>query len=245
MSSRTTDETPTKADCESFLRSGERIDDLLVNGLKIIQNPSAFCFGCDAVEIANFVTGGARDRAVDLGSGTGIITILLGGKKGIRCTGVEIQPEMAEMSRRSIEMNGLGGVCDIIAAPMQNVREHFSSGYATIVVSNPPYRKKDGGAEIENKSVALARHEIAVTLAEVVEAAAYLTRPGGRFYLVHRADRLGEIIYECKSRRLEPKTLQALTPGAGKPPHLIMLKCVKDGREGIEILPERVVDTVV
>ena len=142
-------------------------------------------------------------------------------------------------------MNGLGGVCDIVNAPMQNVGEFFSSGYATIVVSNPPYRKKDGGVAIDNESVALARHEIAVTLSEVTDAAAYLTRPGGRFYLIHRADRLAEIIYECKKRRLEPKVLQALTPAPNKPPHLIMLKCVKDGREGIEILPERVVDTVV
>lgn len=236
---------PTDATLGAYLHDGERVDDLLVNGLKIIQNPGTFCFGCDAVEIANFVTGGAKDRAVDLGSGTGIITLLLGGKKGIRCTGVEIQPEMAEMSRRSIEMNRLGEVCDIVNAPMQNVREHFEPGYATIVVSNPPYRKKDGGAEIENESVALARHEIAVTLREVVETAAYLTRPGGRFYLIHRADRLAEIIYECKKKRLEPKVLQTLIPAPNKPPHLVMLKCVKDGREGIEILPERVVDTVV
>lgn len=237
--------TANETDLSEYLRDGERVDDLLVNGLKIIQNPSAFCFGCDAVEIANFVTGGAKDRAVDLGSGTGIITLLLGGKKGIRCTGVEIQSDMAEMSRRSIEMNGLGGVCDIINAPMQSVREHFAPGYATIVVSNPPYRKKDGGAAIDNESVALARHEIAVTLREVADAAAYLTRPGGRFYLIHRADRLAEIIYECKKRRLEPKVLQTLVPAPNKPPHLIMLKCVKDGKEGLEILPERVVDTVV
>ena len=84
--------TANETETSQYLRDGERLDDLLVNGLKIIQNPSAFCFGCDAVEIANFVTGGAKDRAVDLGSGTGIITLLLGGKKGIRCTGVEIQP---------------------------------------------------------------------------------------------------------------------------------------------------------
>ncbi len=229
----------------AYLHSGERVDDLLVNGLKIIQNPDAFCFGCDAVEIANFVTGGAKDRAIDLGSGTGIITILLGGKKGIRCTGVEIQSDMAEMSRRSIAMNGLENMCDIVNAPMQDVKAHFESGCATIVVSNPPYRKKDGGTAIENMSVALARHEIAVTLKEVLDAAAYLTRPGGRFYLIHRADRLAEIIYECKSRKLEPKVLQILVPSEGKSPHLIMLKCVKDGREGIEIMPERVVDTVV
>ena len=222
----------------------ERVDDLLVNQLKIIQNPSAFCFGCDAVEIANFVTGGVKDRAVDLGSGTGIITILLAGKKGIPCTGVEIQSDMAEMSRRSILLNGLTNA-DIINAPLQNISEHLQAGSATIVVSNPPYAKAETGKKADEESVAIARTELTVTLREVIECASYLLSTGGRFYLIHRADRMAEVINECITARLEPKVIQMLTPKKGKKPHLFMLKCIKDGKSGIEILPEREVNTIV
>lgn len=222
----------------------ERVDDLLVNGLKIIQNPDAFCFGCDAVELANFVTGGVKDRAVDLGSGTGIITVLLAGKKKIDCVGVEIQPEMAEMSRRTIEMNGLNNA-RIINAPMQNVREHLPAGYATIVVCNPPYRKAETGEKTANRSVAIARHEITVTLSEVIESAAYLLNSGGNFYIVHQSERMSEVIEECLKRKLEPKILQILTPNESKPPHLFLLKAVKDGKKGLNVLPQRAVDTWV
>lgn len=222
----------------------ERVDDLLVNGLKIIQNPSAFCFGCDAVEIANFVTGGAKDKAVDLGSGTGIITLLLAGKKGIPCTGIELQPQMSEMSQRSIMLNGLKNAC-VINAPLQRVADYMDAGSATIVVSNPPYAKAETGKTAEEESIAMARTELTVNLKEVVECASFLLSTGGRFFLIHRADRMAEVINECISARLEPKVLQVLTPKKGKKPHLFMLKCIKDGKSGMEILPEREVNTIV
>ena len=222
----------------------ERVDDLLVNGLKIIQNPSAFCFGCDAVELANFVTGGVKDYAVDLGSGTGIITLLLAGKKGIRTTGVEIQPDMADMSKRSIELNNLDNA-DIICTPMQKITDFIESGSATIVVCNPPYRKVNTGEKQLQDSIAIARHEIAVTLAEVVATAKKLLSTGGRFYMVHQTERLGEVIACCKANKLEPKVLQILTPNEEKPPHLFLLKCIYGAKEGLEVLPQRVVDTCV
>ncbi len=222
----------------------ERVDDLLVNGLKIIQNPAAFCFGCDAVELANFVTGGKKDVAVDLGSGTGIITILLAGKKGIPCTGIEIQPDMSEMSQRSLMLNGLKNAC-IINAPIQRVADYMDAGSATIVISNPPYAKAESGFTAEEKGIAIARTEITVTLKEVVDCAAFLLNTGGKFYIIHRADRMAEVIAECRSARLEPKVLQVLSPKKGKKPHLFMLKCIKDGKSGIELLPEREVNTIV
>lgn len=222
----------------------ERVDDLLVNGLKIIQNPSAFCFGCDAVEIANFVSGGKKDRAVDLGSGTGIITLLLAGKKGIPCVGIEIQSDMAKMANRSIALNGLDNA-KVINARMQDVAQHMQAGSATIVVTNPPYAKANSGKSAESESVALARTELAVTLREVVECASYLLSTGGSFYIVHRADRMAEVISECTKVRLEPKILQVLTPAKNKKPHLFLLKAVKDGKTGLEILSQREVDTWV
>ena len=232
-------------DAENLVLPFERVDDLLVNGLKIIQNPSAFCFGCDAVELANFVTGGVKDKAYDLGSGTGIITLLLGGKKGIRCTGVEIQSDMAEMSRRSIALNGLNNVCDIINAPMQEIGKFAAAGSATIVVSNPPYMKSKSGFDISERALALARHEVAVTFPEVADCAAYLLSTGGAFYLVHRSERLSEVMKICSDVRLEPKILQLLTPSVKKPPHLFLLKCLKDAKPGLKVLRERVVDTWV
>ncbi len=232
-------------DKKHLVKSHERVDDLLVNGLVIIQNPEAFCFGCDAVELANFVTGGSRDRAFDLGAGTGIITLLLGGKKNVRCTGVEIQPDMADMARRSIELNGLGDKCDIVCARMQDVKTYAEAGEATIVVSNPPYMKKASGFSVGNASVAVAREEVEVTLSEVIATAAYLLSTGGAFYMVHRADRMAEIMHECIAAKLEPKILQILTPNEGKNPHLLLIKCVKDAKSGIIVLPERVVDTWV
>lgn len=228
-----------------LLKKGERLDDLLVNNLKIIQNPSAFCFGCDAVELANFVTGGRRDKAVDLGSGTGIITLLLCGKKHIPCIGVEIQPDMAEMSKRSIELNNLSDTCDIINAPMQEIAKFLPAGYATIVATNPPYVKAGSGFETDNPSVALARCEKSVTLSEVVSAAAYLLGTKGSFYIVHKAERLAEVVCECSAAKLEPKILQILRPAEGKQPHLFLLKCVKDAKSGLTVLPERTVDTWV
>ncbi len=228
-----------------LVKPNERVDDLLVNGLKIIQNPSAFRFGCDAVELANFVSGGVKDRAVDLGSGSGIITILLAGKKKIPCVGVEIQPEMADMSRRSIELNGLSATASIICAPMQGVAARIGRESASIVVCNPPYRKVGSGEKQAADAVAIARHEIAVTLREVVTTANELLKNGGCFYLVHQTERLAEVIAECRGAGLEPKILQILTPSDGKKPHLFMLKCKKGGATGLEVLHERVIDTVV
>ena len=229
----------------TLVNPGERVDDLLVNGLRIIQNPSAFCFGCDAVELANFVSGGVKDKAVDLGSGTGIITILLAGKKKIPCVGVEIQPEMADMSRRSIELNGLSATASVICAPMQGVSAKIGRESASIVVCNPPYRKVGSGKKQTAQTIALARHEIAVTLREVVQTANELLKNGGYFYIVHQTERLAEVITECGNIGLEPKVLQILTPANGKKPHLFMLKCKKCGSVGLEVLPERVIDTVV
>lgn len=228
-----------------LVKPDERVDDLLVNGLKIIQNPNAFRFGCDAVELANFVSGGVKDRAVDLGSGSGIITILLAGKKKIPCVGVEIQPEMADMSRRSIELNGLSDTASIVCSPMQTAIGRVGRESASIVVCNPPYRRAGSGEKQLSESVALARHEIAVTLREVAETANAMLKNGGSFYLVHQTERLAEVTSECRAVGLEPKILQILTPAAGKKPHLFLLKCKKGGSVGLEILPERVIDTVV
>ena len=221
------------------LKSSERIDDLQYNQLKIIQNSEFFRFGSDAVELANFVSGGSRDKAVDLGSGSGIISILLAGKKNINVTAVEIQKEVAEMSARSVTLNGLDDKIKVLNIPMQNVSEYLACGSQTIVVSNPPYRKADSGQVSVTDTVAISRHEIKVTLDEVISTASYLLSKGGKFYIVHQCERMAEVIAKCKKYRLEPKVLQVLTPDENKPPHIFLLKCLKDGAEGIEVKKQR------
>jgi tRNA1Val (adenine37-N6)-methyltransferase len=191
------------------------------------------------VELANFVSGGSRDRAVDLGSGSGIISILLAGKKNINVTAVEIQEEVAEMSNRSVQLNGLEDKIKVLNIPMQEIGKHLACGSQTIVVSNPPYRKADSGEVSNTDTVAISRHEIKVTLDEVIATASYLLSKGGKFYIVHQCERMAEVIAGCKKHRLEPKVLQILTPDDNKPPHIFLLKCLKDGAEGIEVKKQR------
>ena len=225
------------------LKNGERIDDLQYNGLKIIQNPDFFRFGCDAVELANFVSGGAKDRAVDLGSGSGIISLLLAGKKNIPVTAVEIQSDVAEMSERSVRLNDLQDKIRVINAPMQNIGKYLPAGSQSIVVCNPPYRKAESGAKKRGDYEAISRYEVAVTLSEVADCAAYLLKNGGKFYMINQTERLAETLYECKKRGIEPKILQILTPTEDKTPHLFMLAAIKGGKEGITVNKERAVRT--
>lgn len=232
-------------DLDRLVHENERLDDLQVNGLKIIQRPDVFRFGCDAVELADFVTGTQSDYACDLGSGSGIIAILLAGKKGIKTTAVEIQPVMAEMSGRSVLYNSLGDKIEVVNAPMQSFPSPDRIGKYSIVVCNPPYRKAGSGEKQKTDSVALARHEIAVTFEEVAVVASKLLKQGGAFYTVNQTERLAEVMFLCRSHRLEPKILQILTPSQCKKPHLFLLKCVMDGKSGLSVLPERVVRTEV
>ena len=230
---------------DQLILSGERLDDLQVNGLKIIQNPNAFRFGCDAVELADFVTGGAKDYACDLGSGSGIIAVLLAGKKGIKTTAVEIQEQMADMSRRSVLYNGLEDKIEVVNVAMQNFLTPERVGRYSIVVCNPPYRKAGSGEMQKTDAISLARHEIAVTFCEVAFVASGLLKQGGAFYTVNQTERMAEVMRLCQQNRLEPKILQVLTPSNDKKPHLFLLKCVKDGKTGLSVLPERVVRTEV
>jgi len=207
----------------------ERTDDLQVNGLRLIQNPSGFCFGSDSVELANFVTGSKRDRAVDLGAGNGIISVLLASKKGIKTTAVEIDKAAADLCLRNAALNNLQELIEVINAPMQEAALKKS---ASIVVCNPPYFKSGSGAMRAN--VSGARHELYVTCKEVVHTASRLLSTGGRFFVCYPADRMAELIAYCREFKLEPKELVLLYCGAD-PPHLFLLKCVKDAGVGLKV----------
>lgn len=216
----------------------ETLCDLQTHGLKFLQDDRFFPFGTDGVELANFVTGGPNDRGMDLCCGSGIVPVLACGKKGIPFVGVEVQEEVAALAARNAALNSLP--IEIFSMRVQDVRSRFAAGSFTVVTCNPPYRKAGSGAATESEAVRIARHEVAMTLADALDAAAYLLSTGGRFFLVHIAERLAEVISETTARRLTPKILQVLRPH-GKAPHIFLLKCVKDGASGLTVLPERAV----
>lgn len=219
----------------------ERIDDLQCKGLKFIQDDRFFPFGTDGVELANFVEGGKRDRALDIGAGSGIVTVLLAGKKGIPTVGVELQQPLADLAARNVELNNLGGIASVLNMRAQDLMGKYPRGSFTIVVSNPPYRKALSGDASAKDEVRLARHEVAITLAEILDISAYMLGSGGKLYLVHQTERLDEVLEEAAKRALMPKVLQILLPSKDKPPHIFLLKCIKDGKRGLDVRPPRVV----
>ena len=219
----------------------ERIDDLKWNGLRLIQDDEQFCFGCDAVELANFALSKPSDRACDLGCGNGIIPVLLAAKSGMRVVGVEIQEKAAILARRNAELNNLTDRIEIVCERMQDfASKRENVGAFTVVTCNPPYRKQGSGSKQQSEAVAVARHEIAVTAAEAIACAARLLSSGGKFFMLSQTERLSEILALCEENRLTPKTLQIFRPCDSKPPHLFMLRCLKDGKGGgLRVLPER------
>jgi len=215
----------------------ERIDDLGINGLKLIQDDSAFCFGTDSVELANFVLEWKIDKhphVVDLGAGNGIISVLLAGKKGLRVSAIEIDEAAARLCQRNIELNNLGHLIDVVHCPMQDIvkKKLVDTDKVGIVVSNPPYFKL-GAGELKI-GAELARHEVAITQRELVQTAASLLSTGGKFFVVYPVDRMAEFLYNCKDARLEPKEIVLLN-APNKPPVLFLLKAIKDAKVGLRV----------
>lgn len=215
----------------------ERIDDLQYKGLKLIQNTDYFCFGTDAVLLANFTEVKTGERIVEFGTGTGIIPVLLSGRNmSIHISAIEIQPELVEIARRNVELNNLQNMVDIING---NLKESnlLISGKVDAVVCNPPYEKAGSGKQSSVVQHRIARHEIECNLEEVIKSAAKLLGTGGRFYMIHRAKRTAEIIYRAKQNRLEPKVMRFIQAHNGEEPGYLLIKCVKDAAEEIKIMP--------
>lgn len=224
------------------LKENERIDDLECNGFCIIQNPSFFCFGMDAVLLANFTEVRKNAKGIDLGTGNGIIPILLTAKgKGKDVTGLELQPEIADMARRSVILNKIEDKCHIVNEDIKNISSVFQRGSFDFVTSNPPYIKEHHGLNNPNAPVNIARHEIHVNLEQVIAGAAFLLREGGSFSMVHKPFRLPEIMELMKKYRLEPKRLQLVEPKAGKEANIVLIEAVKGGGSFLKVLPTLIV----
>lgn len=221
---------------EDFLREGERLDDLNRNNLKIIQDPSRFCFGMDAVLLSGFATVKEGENAIDLGTGNGIIPILLSAKtKGRRFTGLEIQPENVDIAERSVKYNGLGDRIDIIEGDIKTASERFGRSVFDVVTCNPPYMIGQHGLKNPDSAKAIARHEVMCTFDDVAREAAALLVPGGRFYLVHRPFRLAEIIVTLTKYRLEPKRMKLVYPFVDKEPNMVLLECSRGGKSRMTV----------
>ena len=227
---------------ETLLRYGERIDDLQVNGFRIIQNPSFFCFGMDAVLLASFARTGRKNRVLDLGTGTGIIPLLLLAKeKAGTCDGLELQEAVAEMAGRSVQLNGVEDRCRILQGDICQAEALFSREEYDAVTCNPPYIRETGGLHNDGGALNLARHEIAVTWEDVVRAAAYVLKPGGRFSFVHKPFRIPELMHTLQKYKLEPKRMQLVQPHENQEPNMVLMEAVLGGGPQLTVLPALVV----
>lgn len=218
------------------LKENERIDDLQRNSYKIIQNPEKFCFGMDAVLLSGFARVKQGARVLDMGTGTGIIPILLEAKtEAAHFTALEIQEDSADMARRSVALNCLEDKIDIITGDIKEADTLFQAASFDIITCNPPYMIGQHGLTNPDAPKAIARHEILCTLEDVVRNAAKLLKPGGNFYMVHRPFRLAEIIMTMSKYKLEPKRMQLVYPYVDKEPNMVLIEGCRGGKPRMTI----------
>lgn len=222
---------------EVAINKDERIDDLQYKGLRLIQKNNGFCFGLDAVLLANFADVKKGDAVIDLGTGTGIIPILLSGKTEAKSiVGLEIQPEMAEMASRSVQLNNIFEKVNIVCGDIKKALEYFGPSKFNVVVSNPPYMNSGGGLLNPSDTKAISRHEILCSLEDVVKAGSRLLIPGGQFAMVHKPERLVDIVYTMRNYEIEPKYLRFVHPSPYKKANLILIKGTRKGKPQLKMM---------
>ena len=216
------------------IKPNEKLEDLGYKGLQIIQSDAEYRFTTDAVLLANSVGDLTGKRVVDLGTGSGVIAVLLATKKNAKHVwGVELQSQLADMAQRTVQYNKLQNVT-IVNCAMQDAYKTLGGDY-DCVVCNPPYRKVGSGQKQLAPNIALCRHEIAVTLEEVIVSAKRLLNTKGSLYLVHQAERLAEICYLMKQNNIEPKVITPISPRVDAQPNLVIVKGVLAGNVGCSV----------
>lgn len=212
------------------LYSGERLDELQRNGYVIIQDPKRFCFGMDAVLLSGFARVKTGEQVLDLGTGTGIIPILLEAKtEGKHFTGLEIQPESADMARRSVELNHLDSKINIVTGDIKDASKLFGASSFDVVITNPPYMIDSHGIKNMKDAKTIARHEVLCTLEDVIRESAKLLPPKGRFYMVHRPFRISEILCMMTRYGIEPKRMKFVHPYIDREPNMVLLEGLRGG----------------
>lgn len=229
----------------SLLKANERIDQLYSQDIQIIQNPNCFAFSLDAVLLADFVRSNHRHtlKTVDLCAGNGAIGLFLHRKLGGTFTEVELQPQIADMAQRTVLLNQLTDRYTVINADIADIYDYLPKDSADIVLCNPPYFPvTEQSQKNPNQALALARHEIATDLASVLQQMSGLLKMNGHGYLVHRPDRLTEILTLCQANRLAPKRLRFIHPKPQRDANILLLELIKDGKPGgLKVIPPLIV----
>ena len=222
---------------EINLKENERIDDLEFKNLKIIQDKSGFCFGVDSVLISDFAKGIKKDAMViDLGTGTGIIPTLLCGKTSLKkIIGVELQEDVAKMAKKSIKLNKLEDKFEIINENILNITKIYQKQIFDVVITNPPYKKKNSGIINEEEKKIVSRHEITASLEDFIKVAKDLLKDNGEFYMVHRPERLVDIFSIMREYKIEPKILRMVYSNKEKEPKLVLIKGKKNARPFLKV----------
>ena len=218
------------------IKEQERVDDLQLKGLKIIQNTDGFCFGTDAVLLANFARVKNGARVADLGTGTGIIPLIIYGKNNVeKIYGVEIQEEVFEMASRTVKMNEIEDKIEIVNADLKEIKEVLPQNTFDVVTSNPPYMHSEGVKNPNDKKM-ISRHEVKCNLDDVIKAASILLKERGKFFMIHRPTRLIDIVTIGRKYRLEPKIMRFIHPRADKAPNLLLVEFTKGGKPDLKIM---------
>lgn len=222
---------------EVFLKDNERIDDLQLNNLKIIQNKDGFCFGIDAVLLSDFAKEiPTNSKVLDLGTGTGILGILLCGKTKLsKIYGIDIQENVCDMASRSIKLNNLEDRFEIINKNIKDLKEVFEESTFDAIVSNPPYKKDNSGLKNESETKLISRHEITASLEDFISISSKLLKNSGSIYMVHRPERLSDLFYLLRKYNLEPKKLRIVQSYFDSKPKLILVKATKNAKSFLNI----------
>jgi len=219
-----------------MLKENERLDELHRNGYYIIQDSKRFCFGMDAVLLSGYAKAKPGEKVLDIGTGTGIIPILMEAKtKGEHFTGLEIQPESADMARRSVAYNHLEHKIDIVTGDIKDASNLFAASSFDVITTNPPYMINEHGLKSDNDAKAIARGEVMCTLDDILRESTRLLKNGGRFYMVHRPFRLAEILHDMVEYGLEPKTMKLVYPFVDKEPNMVLISGLKGGHSRITV----------
>lgn len=225
-----------------LLNSYERIDDLQCNGYRLIQNTACFCFGMDAVLLSSFASAKLGERVLDLCTGNGVIPILMHGKnRGIKCAGIEIQSASAELAKRNVALNRLENDFEMVQGDIKDAVSIFGASAFNVVTANPPYMNENHGIVNPDSAKAIARHELLCTLEDVVKAASGCLKVKGHFYMVHRPQRLVQIIEKMQKYKLEPKRMRLVHPYMDANANMVLIEAVKCGNSQLTVEPPLVV----
>ncbi len=224
------------------LRPGERLDDLQIGGLELIQDPKKFCFGVDAVFLSDFVRVRPGENVLDMGTGNGIIPVLLSAKTEARhITGLEIQEDTAEMARRSVAHNHLEDRIDIVTGDIKEAAELFKPAFFDVITTNPPYMLADHGMRNPDDAKAIARHEVLCSLDDILRESMRLMQDKSRFYMIHRPFRLTEIMIKMHQYKIEPKRIRFIHPYIDKEPVMVLVEGVRGAKPRVTVEPPLII----